>query len=250
MIRMKLLIKKIIEKILSMLGIGIYRISIDKSKEPEEVIAQGLPVKDPISHNTRERMNIYYSNPKIVKEYLSPERIAFYHNLIKLCIDKGIMFSQKNIADVGCGTGHLLKFISEKFDNVALTGFEYSDAAIKVAKTTCPKATFFKFDIYQGTSQQFDVVLCIEVLEHLLYTDKALKNCLKMTRNKVTLIITVPDGRKDTFLGHINFWSPESWKVFIETNCEGLPCNTGLTESGENYAIIRRGNEKTKSTNQ
>lgn len=218
-----------------MFGIGIYRISINKPKEDN---AQGLPIIDPIHHNTLKRLNEIFSKPKFVKEYISPERIAFYHIIVKLCLDKGITFNQKTVADIGCGTGHLLKFISEEFDDVTITGFEYSDAAIKVAKTTCPKATFFKFDIYQGTYQKFDVVFCIEVLEHLLYPDEALKNCLKIILNGGTLIITVPNGRNDTYLGHINFWSPESWKVFIETNCEGLQFDTGLTESGANYAII------------
>lgn len=233
MIRMKLIIKKT----LSIFGVGIHRL-------PKKPNAQGLPIRDPISHNTLERLNEFYSDPKIVRKYISPERVAFYHSIIRLCSNKGMTFTKKSIADVGCGTGHLLKFISEDSNDVTLTGFEYSDEAIKMAKTVSPKATFFKFDIYQGTSQQFDVVFCVECFEHLLYPNKALKNCQKMIRKRGTLMITVPNGRRDTFLGHINFWSPESWKVFVETNCEGLRLDIGLTGSGANYAIIQRENEK------
>lgn len=226
--------KLIIKKILSIFGVGIYRI---KPSTP------GVPI-DSVSRNTLEWLNEFYSNPEDVKRYISPGRIAFYHSIIKLCLDKGIPLTKRNIADLGCGTSHLLKFINEEFDDVTLTGFEYSDAAIKVAETVCPKATYFEFDMYQDTSQRFEVVFCVQVFEHLLYPDKALKNCLKMIDNGGTLIITVPNGRTDTFIGSINFWSPESWRVFIQTNCEGLWLDIGLMENGGNYAIIRRQNEE------
>ena len=39
---------------------------------------------------------------------------------------------------------------------------------------------------------------------------------LKSLNTNGKLIISVPDGRIDTFSGHINFWSPESFKIFIE----------------------------------
>ena len=230
-------IKSVIKKILFMFGIEIRCIS-----NKNYSTAQGLFVKDAFSHNTKERINEFYSDPNIIEKYISPGRIAFYHAIINLCIHKKVLFSRKEIADVGCGTGHLLKFINDKFNDIKVTGLEYSDAAINVAKKICPKALFYSFDIYKGFSQQFDVVFCIEVLEHLLYPEIALKNCLKMINKKGTLIITVPNGRKDVFLGHINFWSPESWRILIDTNCKGLLYSTGLTENGENYAIIQKNN--------
>ncbi len=226
--------ESIVKKIFSLLGLEIRWSS---PKHP----AQGLLIKDPIQQNSLEILNKFYSNPKIVKEYLNPERITFYHEIINILCDKGIIFNQKNVADIGCGTGHLLKFLREKNDVANLVGFEYSGAALKIAKETCPKASFFQFDIYKGSSQKFDVLFCTEVLEHLLFPDKALKNILKMIANNGTLLVTVPNGRTDTYKGHINFWSPESWKVFIETNCEGFSCDIGLTkDSGANYAIIQQ----------
>ena len=227
-------IESIVKKIFSSLGMEIRWIS---TKYPN---VQGLPIHDPISHNSLKNMNEFYSNPKNIKKYLEPERIAFYHEIIKILYDKEIIFNQKNIADIGCGTGHLLKFLSEKTDVANLVGFEYSDAALKIAEETCPKASFFQFDIYEGNSQKFDVLFCTEVLEHLLFPDKALKNILKMVANNGTLVVTVPNGRLDTFLGHINFWSPESWKVFIETNCgRFFLSDIGLTKNGDNYDILK-----------
>lgn len=196
-------------------------------------------VIDPINHNSLKEMDKFYSNPKIVEKYVDSERISFYNLVINLLIDKGITIDHKNIVDVGCGTGHLLKLISEKFENATLVGFEYSNSAIEIAKKICPKAAFFQFDIYENFQQKFDIILCTEVLEHLLYPNKALETCLQMIKNEGTLLITVPNGREDTYLGHINFWSPESWKIFIETSCKDFQLETGIIKNA-NYAIIKQ----------
>lgn len=226
-------IESIGKKIFSLLGLEI------RWSSPKDHAAQGLIIKDPIQQNSLETLNDFYSDPKIVKEYLEPDRIAFYHEVISILRNHGIKFEQKQVADIGCGTGHLLKFISETESVASLTGFEYSDAALKIAKETCPKASFFKYDIYEVevSSQKFDILFCTEVLEHLLYPDKALENILNMIADTGTLLITVPNGRIDSYLGHINFWSPESWKVFIETNCE-VYMDIGVI-MGNNYATIQ-----------
>lgn len=226
-------IESIVKKIFSLFGMEIRWISPRCS-------AAHIIIKDPVQQNSLETLNDFYSDPKIVKEYLEPERIAFYHETINIIRNHGIKLKHKHVADVGCGTGHLLKFISETESVASLTGFEYSDAALKIAKETCLKASFFKYDIYEGSSQKFDILFCTEVLEHLLYPDKALENVLNMVADTGTLLITVPNGRTDSFLGHINFWSPESWKVFIENNCEGFDCDIGLTKTSDtNYVIIQ-----------
>lgn len=233
------MLKKIIVYFLSKFGIGIYRISTD-NQDSEIPNAQGLEIIDPIHHNSLKRINEFYSDPEVVDQYIDLGRISFYNEVINLLIGKGVTFEHKNIADIGCGTGHLLKFVGEKFEPSNIVGLEYSDSAINIAKIVCPKATFFQFDIYQDFSQQFDVLLCTEVLEHLVFPDKALETCLKIIANEGTLLITVPDGRKDTFLGHINFWSPESWKIFIETNCNEFQLDIGIFGNDTNYAIIKR----------
>lgn len=195
-------------------------------------------IHNPIEHNTKERLDELYSNPEVVTRYIDNQRIAFYKNIIEICCQKGIQFRQKNVADIGCGTGHLLKFIEEQSQAASLTGFEYSASAITVAKTICPEAFFQEYDLYQNPDHSFDVIFCIEVLEHLLYPEKALQNCLKMLVHNGVLIMTVPDGRKDTFLGHINFWSPESWNIFIESQCKELKYETGQMDNEANYAFV------------
>jgi len=241
------LIKHIINRLFSLPSL-IYGF-IKSLSSVNGVTAQGMEVRSPLEHNSKERLNELYSDPEIIKDYIDDARIAFYKDLIQFALQKGISFHQKKVADIGCGTGHLLKFIGEKNEVTSLTGFEFSVAVLAVAKTVCPQASFYEYDVYHEPVHAFDVVFCTEVLEHLQYPDKALKNCLKMLANNGVLIVTVPDGRKDTFLGHINFWSPESWDVYIKANCDGYEYDIGTMQSECNYAIIKR-NERNYSHHQ
>jgi len=61
-----------------------------------------------------------------------------------------------------------------------------------------------------------------------------------MLRPKGSLLITVPNGRLDTFDGHINFWSPESWEVFIKKNTAGNEVEIGTIQKDEAiFALIK-----------
>ena len=57
-------------------------------------------------------------------------------------------------------------------------------------------------------------------------------------------MITVPNGRIDTFEGHINFWSPESWNIFIRGNVseKEFDIETGLLDISTNFTIVKRKN--------
>lgn len=174
-----------------------------------------------------------------MEAYLSPDRLRFIEEVVELLCERGIDYNGKRIADVGCGTGHLLRCIHDDFNPLSLTGFEYSEEASRIARTVLPDAEFHYFDIYEGTSLKFDIVFCIEVLEHLLFPDKALKNLIDMIDKSGVALVTVPDGRRDTFEGHINFWSPESWEVFVRSVCNSFDVETGLVGSNkDNFAIV------------
>lgn len=231
------MLKILIQKFFNLLGYQIIRIMPPN--------AQGLIIKSPILHNTKEQLNVFYSDSEIVRQYLTPERINFYQKIIKLSEEKLFDFEGKSIVDIGCGTGHFLLALEEYLNKndirANLFGLEFSEAAIRIAKKTIPNASFIQYDIYDETcaGNQFDIIYCMEVLEHLLYPDKALKNICKMCSIHGKTLITVPDGRHDTFDGHINFWSPEGWKVFIEQNCECLGLNYEVgTMNKTNFAII------------
>ncbi|WP_038031230.1 class I SAM-dependent methyltransferase [Thermonema rossianum] len=248
-------LKKVIKKILHGLGYDIRRLPThSKAKKQPIAMAQGIPVYSAIEHNTRQRTNEYYSNEEAVRQYLSPDRLQFYKEVISLVREKVSELTARKaqqsvqIGDVGCGPGDLLAYLTDSLEpagaGYAMTGLDFSEAAIRVASQRFPHISFHVFDIYQDFEQytsSFDLLFCTEVLEHLLYPAKALSHLLSMT--KEMLVLTVPDGRKDTFAGHINFWSPESWEVFVrEGTLKEYPAakiQIGYLEKNNiNYAII------------
>ncbi|PZV15266.1 MAG: hypothetical protein DCF20_10805 [Pseudanabaena sp.] len=236
-------IKKLAKKALAMFGIGIYRL---ESSQPLTAVAQGFIITSPIEANTEESDDKYYSDPEIVKAYLEPERLEFYEYVVNFLHENGVDFNGKTVADLGCGTGHLLLNIHKKFTPKSLTGMDHSKFGLDVGRSILPNATFQYFDIYQKYDFQFEVIFCTEVLEHLLYPEQALKNMITIISTCGVMLLTVPNGRTDTFLGHINFWSPESWDVFVKSVCNDLDIeleiNTGLTTKNSNFAILKRNN--------
>ncbi|MCF6241394.1 MAG: class I SAM-dependent methyltransferase, partial [Bacteroidales bacterium] len=122
--------------------------------------------------------------------------------------------------------------------NLRIYGYDASNVAVEIAKKHLPNGVFKEFDIYKPSDENFDVLFCMEVLEHLLYPEKAMKNIIGRMHEDSVLLLTVPNGRKDSWLGHINFWSPESWNIFIELNSNGFPFKTGELSDTALYAII------------
>ena len=228
--------RELIKKAFSLAGLGVYRLEPPQnsnSKTPPAPV-----VTSPLYHNSKEGLNEFYSDKETVESYLDP---GFYDRLIDLLKSHGVDYQMKRVADIGCGTGGLLNALKSRAQTLSLTGFEYSENALAIARSQVTGVEFCYFDIYEGTTRQFDVIYCIEVLEHLLHPDIALRNIIAMLSGSGVALITVPNGRIDTFDGHINFWSPESWEVFLKQICSGYTIKTGLIENGQNnYAVITR----------
>lgn len=232
-------IGELLEKGLALLGWGIYR--LDQ--------AQGVKIDSALKHNTPEHTDALYRDPQVLKRYLNSARLRYYKNIVHLLPLEA--YHRRRIADVGCGPGYFLKTLSQiviaaGYNPAALVGFDYSLAALESARRILPEAEFRYLDIYKPLDEQFDIVICIDVLEHLLYPDRALHNLVQMLAPGGILVLAVPNGRYDHFAGHINFWSPESWRVFLETACPGYDIQTGVTSNGRlagerhvNYALLK-----------
>ena len=176
-----------------------------------------------------------YANPKYLELYLDPERLAFYEHLSDT-IATFIDFSHPDLSylDVGCGTGHLMDAIRRRGMTGTIVGCDYAATASQVVREVCPGARFEIRDVYKlGITTAYDFITCCETLEHLKYPEQAISNMLAAVKPGGKLFLTVPDGRKDTWEGHIHFWSPESFALLLERfgRCETLyvdNCNFGV----------------------
>ncbi len=210
----------------------LYKIGIDISFVRKEVDCTAL------EWNEADAMNKAWSDQKLILAFTSKSVLERHLGTLSILEDHAIDLSGKSVIDVGCGTGMLLKTLSEKFNISSQTGMEYAESAIDLATKSHPASKYIVHDINLPHSLKYDAVFCTEVLEHILYPVNAYKNLLQMVQDGGILFITVPNGRHDTFYGHINFWSPESWNTFIGENSFGLRYTTEEVRKNLLYAII------------
>ena len=176
------------------------------------------PLNDSVVYNSKENTDKFYADEKLVAKYEDEKRISFYEEIVN-DLSKAIDFEKINsIADVSAGTGRLLKEFLNKFLQKKYSGFEFSDSALKLCKINCPNISFSKVDLYKEVAEKFDFLLCVDTLEHLEHPELAISNMIKMLNAGGHLFLIVPNGRYDKFEGHIHYWSPESFKLFIEKN--------------------------------
>jgi 2-polyprenyl-3-methyl-5-hydroxy-6-metoxy-1,4-benzoquinol methylase len=188
--------------------------------------------------NREDIVNRAWSDEKISQKFLSREVLKRFEELLSILRENRVDLTNKSVIDVGCGNGLFLKILSENYILGNQTGMEYVNAAIEVAGKINPGPEYVLHNIENSFPRKFDAVFCTEVLEHIPNPGKAMKNMLEMLNNNGVLILTVPNGRLDQYEGHINFWSPESWRVFIEDNAGNKDFITGSSGYHLLYAII------------
>jgi len=115
-----------------------------------------------------------------------------------------------SVLDAGCGTGLLLQQILEKYPSAEVTGLEYSAQGLEIAKARLPKADFNTIDLSeQNLGKKFDLITCIDVLEHIDDDRAALNNLLAMTGKY--MILSVPLGPlfkvETERIGHVHGYS-------------------------------------------
>lgn len=129
----------------------------------------------------------------------------------------------KTVLDAGCGTGILLSQIKEKYPTIRPTGSEYSPQGLEFARKRLPDADFHVLDLSkENLGKKFDLITCIDVLEHIPDDQAALKNLLVMTGGY--LLLSVPLGPliqvEAERMGHVHGYSRHE--------LEGKITNAGL----------------------
>lgn len=180
-----------------------------------------------INRNTKESIN------KAVNKntyYGFKKKVSFYKSIISLT---QLNLSNKAVLDVSCGTGVLCEVISSMFTPIPFCAYDFSESCIEVTKSLLiPNLNCAVHSIYEPIDDRYDVVFCIETLEHLLYPKIALNNILEALGKNGMAIITVPNGKLDTYEQHIHFWSIDSWRLFLS---ESINESDYFVESGFFY---------------
>ncbi len=155
----------------------------------------------------------------------------FYDSLVKL-IDFVV---PANVLNVGCGEGLDIKNIYERRKNNIeyCCGLDLSFEALKRAKIFLASLRFdiIKGDIYYLPFKlnRFDLILCLEVLEHLAFPEKALKEisqhfkgyCIFSVPNeplfRLTRLLIFKQNirRLGNHPEHLNHWSKNKFSQLI-----------------------------------
>lgn len=178
---------------------------------------------DAIAHNTEAEWDIKFSNADVLRGYVTKARHELYQLIVEYT-SKASPITDKvgTIADIGCGPGDLLRMLAEAYPGWNTIGYDFSRATVDQAARRFPGGTFRQHNIYDAPAMSAEIVLCTETLEHLVEPEVALRRLIEWVKPGGCLILTVPDGRRDNFKGHINFWSRESWRRFVSMNSSGL----------------------------
>ena len=169
--------------------------------------------QDAIFHNSIENVNSKNSNLLHFKQNIKGDSV--FINCIFTHIKKLFKDTEMKFLDVGCGSGVLVdKLIEHNLSNY-IKGCDFSDLKITQCNNYYQKDCFFVYNVMKPLKENYDLITCTEVFEHLEFPEKAFSNLLNAIKQNGILVITVPNGRKDTYVGHIHFWSPESFKLFI-----------------------------------
>ncbi|MBN2521839.1 MAG: class I SAM-dependent methyltransferase [Bacteroidales bacterium] len=191
-----------------------------------------MPPVDTLQHNTEEGIDRYWSDTASKDLWDAPATHEFYRKVITILKENKIDLNGKSVADLGCGNGNLLLYLSRHYSAKEYYGYEYSKEALKLAADIFPQAKYSYHNLLNAINHEFDFIFCTEVLEHILHPDVAFTNIINTIAPSGGAIITVPEGRKDTSTRHINFWSPESWQVFCDTHLPiGLTCRHQLIDN-------------------
>ncbi len=143
---------------------------------------------------------------------------------------------QLKVLDLGCGNGSLTHVIAQQ--GCEVIGVDNSAAGIAIARQSFPECEFIQADIYElpdpDMVEAFDVVLAIEVIEHLLYPKEIARAARKCLKPGGRLIISTPyhgylknlvlavSGRLDKHFtvlwdnGHIKFFSVATLTTLLQ----------------------------------
>jgi SAM-dependent methyltransferase len=121
------------------------------------------------------------------------------------------------VLDVGCGTGHILAYIVDAF-LVQPFGVDLSEGAGAISRRLVPNIDFrvCQPDHIPHADDSFDRVICSDVLEHVRRPWLLAAELARVCRPGGELVVSVPDGRYDDFIGHINFFSTQSLETMLE----------------------------------
>ena len=150
-------------------------------------------------------MTSFGTKPGVTQQRYGPVHRRQHEALIKAIAKLDIV----TVLDVGCGAGDNLAALAHAMPHLVLTGTDLSQKALGIAAQRVPSATFMQLDCQkEKLDQKFDLVICSQVVEHLVDDMAAFRNMALMA-NRWVLVATMRGRmrRSELAIGHFRNYS-------------------------------------------
>jgi 2-polyprenyl-3-methyl-5-hydroxy-6-metoxy-1,4-benzoquinol methylase len=108
--------------------------------------------------------------------------------------------------DAGCGNGIYLKLLKDRFDKIRLDGFDFSAKIVEIAKKNTGLENLRLGNLEEPIygDGKFDLVLCTQVIEHLLDDKKGMDELNRILKKGGYLVIST-DNKNNSVTKILNF---------------------------------------------
>lgn len=165
--------------------------------------------------------NLFHSKNKNFHKLIHQPNFTYYYHL-KIFSQWLKNYPQLKVLDVGCGVAPLSLYLANKGADV--TDIDISTRAIKIAKQAAKDLRIkltLKAEQLKTGKQQYNFIICSEVLEHIKAEDEFLKKLKSNLKKDGLVFLSVPSsenilyqlGRLKKFdqqVGHLRRYSAES----------------------------------------
>ena len=178
-----------------------------------------------------------YANTSAITRFLLENFFSTLRGLLRETTPQSVL-------EAGCGEGFSTRVIRGTLPpQVRVEAGDVEDELVVLARKNNPGVQFQQESIYQlnHEANSFDLVVSLEVFEHLEEPEKALAEVTRVSNRWV--LLSVPNEPLWCALnfarlkyvrhlgntpGHINHWSPRAFRKFVETRAKVIELKTPL----------------------
>lgn len=160
-----------------------------------------------------ENLSEYYKSEDYISHTNTKRNLLekVYHLVRNISLKKKLKLinsfksEEKNLLDIGCGTGDFLETVLN--DNWKITGIEPNEKARAIANSKTNNAVFETEYLTKLEANSFDVITLWHVLEHLPNLEMHTKLFKHLLKPNGTLVIAVPNFKSYDAKYYKNFWA-------------------------------------------
>ncbi len=178
-------------------------------------------------------------------------RAYFLRHLIRIEKHVGRTVQNWRLMEIGCGSGVLLQTAIKR--GWQANALEMSPELAAIARQVNPSAEITVADVvdYTTGAGDYDAVMALDVLEHVLDPGLMLRNCCSLLKPGGLLLLQTPNTHSLRFRTqgaawemldpdqHINLFSPQGLGALLENSCFEVVTMQTVSGSGMETGVAR-----------